>query len=429
MKIAPFVGGIASNLTFLPQYIHLKKTGLFILISSAPAIVGFRKQSPDHIRRERQYHDSAYDRYEPRKELGMISVLHIDTGTTFRGGQRQVGLLVKHLSKHDIKQYLAIPENSPLVNICNENNILHFPISVSNIKRLIRRNSLRYFIVDNIIDIIHAHDSHAHSLMVSLRFKTKAPKFIVTRRCPNKITFGSRSKYTGHHIRYIAISNRIKSALSKGGVGDDFIFHIPDMIENGNHGIEYDALKRNHIDDGGFQLVSAGAFDSSKSFLAAVKAIEKLSKKRQDFTYTIYGDGDTFENVRNYVHANNLMKFIKLPGWVNNVYDYWKDANIYISPSRSEGLNSSLLEAMALGICPVVTDIQAHRENVNGYDTGLLFPVDDFETLSDQLDLLMSDSDLRKNISRHVREVVAGYDANIITAQVYDLYRLSVKSV
>lgn len=352
----------------------------------------------------------------------MISVLHIDTGITYRGGQRQAGLLIKHLSKYDIRQYLAVPAESPLVALCRAYNILHFPIGGTNVGRLLGRTALRNFILDHNVDIIHAHDSHAHSMMVSLPFKAMRPKFVVTRRYPSRISFGSRTKYTGYEIRFVAISDYIRSILCEGGVRQDHIVLIPDMIELADYSAVNDAGRRNRS-DGRFRLVSAGTFDASKGFLAAIKAVGILAKKRQDFVFTIYGNGDTFGKLRRYLHTYNLAKYIELPGWLDDVYAYWKGADIYVSPSGVEGFNSSLLEAMASGICPVVTDIPAHREIVRELETGLLFPVDNVELLASKLDFLMNNPEMRRKIAQRLHHAIAKFDVNIVTAQVYDLYQ------
>lgn len=359
----------------------------------------------------------------------MISVLHIDTGMTFRGGQRQVTLLAKSLSKYNIRQYLAVPDESPLINLCRDYDIFHLPIGTTNIKRYFSRSLMRDFIRAHAINIIHAHDSHAHSMAVSLRFKTKAPKIIVTRRCPNAISFGSRKKYTKHNICFIAVSECIKSILADGGVRSEQIIHIPDMIESLEHRLIGPTNTGNQIIRHKIRLVSAGVFDEAKGFLTAIKAIEILAQKRRDFTYTIFGDGDTLKELKFYVLERGLSKFVHFPGWISDVYNYWNDADIFISPSHQEGLNSSLLEAMAIGLCPIVTDIPAHRENVTERETGLLFPIQDHIALSGQIEYLLENPNERTRISQRVKNAAIKYSPNCITKQTFNLYKRLVADV
>jgi len=353
----------------------------------------------------------------------MITLLHIDTGLKFRGGQRQVSLLLKHLSKYDIKQFVATPQKSPLVEICNKSNIDHFPISESNLMRFLSKSALKKFIKNRDVDIIHAHDSHGHMMMVSLGLGKSKPIFVVTRRSLNPISFGSRTKYLKNDINYTAISENVKKTLINDGVNENNVVQIPDMIEADRYFPYRYKDDKNANGDNKFKIITAGAFDPSKGLITLIRAVENLSQKRQDFVCYLYGNGATLDELKKYVQSNNLEKFAIFPGWVDDTCQYWKDADIYVSTSHREGLNSSLLEAMACGICPIVTDISAHRENVVDGKTGFVFPVDDYELLADKINLLMNQSELRRSISDSILEKIKQYDADVVAEQIYNHYR------
>ncbi|MFH2035859.1 MAG: glycosyltransferase family 4 protein [Candidatus Zixiibacteriota bacterium] len=351
-----------------------------------------------------------------------MTILHIDTGLKFRGGQRQISLLIKHLAKYDIKQYLAAPKKSPLIDVCKNNIEGFFPIGESNLMRFLGRGSLRKFIRNRNIDIVHAHDSHSHTLMVSLRLGKNRPRFVVTRRSSNPISIGSRTKYLRHEIKFIAVCENVKNLLLQGGVDENKVIRIPSMIELEKYSSI--ATSENKIaNDHKFKIISAGAFDPSKGFITSIKAIELLVQKRRDFIYYIYGDGAVWNELKKYIKEKNLDDYIKCPGWVETPLDYWPGTDIYVSPSHNEGINGSLVEASACGICPVVTDIPSHREIVIEGETGMLFPIEDFEKLADQLNALMSQPELRQRISNRLKNNAVQYDAKVVTGQIFDLYR------
>jgi glycosyltransferase involved in cell wall biosynthesis len=62
-----------------------------------------------------------------------------------------------------------------------------------------------------------------------------------------------------------------------------------------------------------------------------------------------------------------------------------KSASFYLSASLSDGTSSSLLEAMACGLIPIVTDIAANREWITPGENGLLFAPGDYRGLADQI--------------------------------------------
>src|SRR3972149_12249145 len=125
----------------------------------------------------------------------MIRVLHIDSGRIFRGGQEQLYLHLKHLGKFGVEQYLACSLRSGLQAKSQDFMKNYWALSESNLGRFFQRNGLASFIRTNEIQLIHAHDSHAHSLAVLLKSTLNDIRIIVTRRSSGPIGFGSRTKY------------------------------------------------------------------------------------------------------------------------------------------------------------------------------------------------------------------------------------------
>ncbi len=71
-----------------------------------------------------------------------------------------------------------------------------------------------------------------------------------------------------------------------------------------------------------------------------------------------------------------------------------KSADLYVSTSSSDSTSVSLLEAMACGVPPVVTDIEANREWITDGENGLLFPVGDSKTLAEAVIRMLTDEAL-----------------------------------
>ena len=110
-----------------------------------------------------------------------VRILHVDTGTGWRGGQQQVLWLLEGCRDLDIEQMLLAPAGSPLAERARQSGIPVTEISkralaLDNL-RAIRRLASDY-------DLAHAHDSHAHSLLCAASpFKSGAgPPLIVSRR-------------------------------------------------------------------------------------------------------------------------------------------------------------------------------------------------------------------------------------------------------
>jgi glycosyltransferase involved in cell wall biosynthesis len=89
---------------------------------------------------------------------------------------------------------------------------------------------------------------------------------------------------------------------------------------------------------------------------------------------------------------------------VDDLPDMLRSSHIYVTGSRVDGTSVSLLEAMACGLCPVVTDIVANLPWVDHERSGLLYPKDDFRALADQLYRACKDAAFRQSAGQHARQ-------------------------
>jgi glycosyltransferase involved in cell wall biosynthesis len=91
-------------------------------------------------------------------------------------------------------------------------------------------------------------------------------------------------------------------------------------------------------------------------------------------------------------------------------------AQVYVSTSLSDSTSVSLLEAMAAGAFPVVTDIEANREWIEDGRNGFLVPVDDPAVLASRIIAALADPELRRRARAHNLELVrrrASWRANM----------------
>lgn len=85
----------------------------------------------------------------------------------------------------------------------------------------------------------------------------------------------------------------------------------------------------------------------------------------------------------------------------------YRKAHIYVSVSNSDGTSTSLLEAFACGLFPVVTDIPANTEWIRGdLSNGLVVPCGDAPALAEALERAIRDAELRRLGARFNRQAV-----------------------
>ncbi len=124
-----------------------------------------------------------------------------------------------------------------------------------------------------------------------------------------------------------------------------------------------------------------------------------LREEGWNFRLIVAGDGSQRPALEHfsgsYSPDGHLSEFI---GWLppERMADSLRASDIYVSCSRSDGASVSLLEALACGAFPVVSDIPGNREWIQDGVNGLLFPAGDFGRLSECLARAMTDCELRR---------------------------------
>ena len=81
-------------------------------------------------------------------------------------------------------------------------------------------------------------------------------------------------------------------------------------------------------------------------------------------------------------------------------------ASIYVSTSLSDGASNSLLEAMACGVAPVVSNIPANQPWIDDGVNGYLFPVGDKKALANNILTLLGDEKLRNDFGKRSRKIM-----------------------
>jgi glycosyltransferase involved in cell wall biosynthesis len=150
-----------------------------------------------------------------------------------------------------------------------------------------------------------------------------------------------------------------------------------------------------------------------KGFQEIITAAEILSKsgEKQDIVFLVFGDGVESAQVQAQVHRRGLSKFIVFLGYKSDISFYISAFDIFILPSYREGLPVSLLEALALGIPCIATDIRGCRDLIQHEKTGLLIPVRNAVALAEAVLQLKRNSDNSNKMGEEAAKYVSAHFA------------------
>jgi glycosyltransferase involved in cell wall biosynthesis len=136
--------------------------------------------------------------------------------------------------------------------------------------------------------------------------------------------------------------------------------------------------RETHRTRGGFTVISNRQLQPIYNISLLIRAIPIVIKEEPDTKFIIAGIGSERENLEKQVRGLNIGSSVQFLGWVTHeeMPKFLSQSDIYVSTSLDDGTSVSLLEAMACGTFPIVTDIPSNREWIADGDNGFLVPLE-----------------------------------------------------
>lgn len=161
-----------------------------------------------------------------------------------------------------------------------------------------------------------------------------------------------------------------------------------------------------------------------KGFREIIESAKILRSKKLNFTFLILGDGIELDSVREQIRNESLNDYFMFPGYQFRLNYYVSAFDVFILPSYREGLPISLLEAMAMGIPSIATDIRGCRQLITDNKTGILIPARNSKALADAICRYAQSGDYAATVSnRAAQEIAAAYSEDIMVDRTLRIYR------
>ena len=168
----------------------------------------------------------------------------------------------------------------------------------------------------------------------------------------------------------------------------DSSIEIP-IIPNGVDGTQYKNESREWTPA---QLFSAGRIVHQKGIDLGLRALAQL--KDLDWHWNIAGDGPQMDALKSLADELGLSDRVSFLGWQSReeLIRWYHRSNVFLFPSRHEGMPNAVLEAMSSGLPVVATRIAGSEELVLDGETGFLVPTENVDALRDALQTILTDS-------------------------------------
>ena len=329
--------------------------------------------------------------------------LHIDTARTWRGGQNQVLVTIMGLRALGHRTLLVAHPNGELRQRAKEGLDLialapktEMDLSAAwRLSRLIKQVGA---------DVIHAHDPHGvamAALALSMSTLPAKPPLIASRRVDFRMKGNTLSRWKYRQVDcFICASDAIRKLLLSDGVE-------PSRAVTVHEGIDLERVESappaklheefwlpHHAPIVG----NVAALVPHKGQRHLIEAATLVLRQVPDARFVIAGEGELRDSLERMIKENRLEKHVVLAGFRPDVVSLHKAFDIFAMSSVTEGLGTSLLDAMAAGKPIVATTAGGIPEVVVDGETGFLVPPRDHRAMADALVKLLKDAELRKRM-------------------------------
>jgi len=296
-----------------------------------------------------------------------MRILHCIPSMGGGGAERQLCYLAEQMSVKGIDFHVVYFQEGPNSKRLNDTDAV--------IHKMSCRSNYDPMIIYKILKIIRKIKPHIIQTWIpqidvlagfcSLFLK---PRFILSERNTSLLYSGGWKD----QLR-IAIGKRADAIIanSKEGINYWVAKVKRPLLSVIHNGIPFDEILKTpklslpfmQIDEANEIIVFAGNFyDKQKNLFNLLKALQIVLHERQNAVAVFFGDGPQKKDIINIKENSEVRDRIKIMDYTNEIWSWFKVANVFVSVSHYEGNPNTVLEAIA-SRCPVViSDIPEHRE-------------------------------------------------------------------
>lgn len=175
------------------------------------------------------------------------------------------------------------------------------------------------------------------------------------------------------------------------------------------------------IEQDNIAVLSVGELNDNKNHETILKAIAKLARK--DITYVICGLGDKEEYLQKLAKDLGIENNLILLGYRDDVIEICKCCDIFVFPSKREGLGLAALEAMASGLPVVTSNVHGIPDYSQDGITGFSCAPMNIEAFAENINKLANSKELRLQMGEHNKANVKKFDIKNVQACMQKIYK------
>ena len=351
--------------------------------------------------------------------------------------------IVKQLIEDGNKVDIACNEDDFMVDTfyrdlgCNIYNIslLRIPFSKNNLTAI---KEIKKIVLENGYDIVHCHTPVAGicTRLACRKLRKKGLKVFYTahgfhfyKGAPfkNWLLYYPAEKLCSRFTDTLITINKEDYSFAKKKMKAKHIEYVPGV------GIDVDKFKNSVVDfntkrkelqipENACLLLSVGELNSNKNHQVVIRAIAQVNDK--NIHYIIAGRGMLHDYLKGYAAQNGVSDRVHLLGFRNDVAELYKISDIYVLPSKREGLNVSVMEAMASGLPVICGKIRGNNDLVDEGENGLFAQPDNYMEYSLAIKELSCNPNLREKLGKSSEKKANSFSNKVINKMIKSFYEM-----
>lgn len=373
-----------------------------------------------------------YFSYQPGIAKAMVNILHLNTTKDWRGGDMQMLTTYQLLRQYkDLQQTIFCASDSKIAQQLRSQQIPFAStlekrkISFQFVRSIARLHKTQKF------DVLHAHDSYALNVALTLSVLCPEIKVVYSRKRDNRLrsNFIKQLKFNNRRLRKIVcvskavanifsgiLKNESKLSVIYDGIDVDYFASQADQkLLHHEYGLADDVKIIGNI-------AALKPEKDLKTFIDAAGLV--LGSGQQNLVFLIVGEGPRQQELLDYVAKKGLQRNVLFSGFRKDIPQILPEFACLMMSSLSEGLPLTIFEAFACKVPVVATAAGGIAEVITQRETGMISPIGDAEALAKNLLDIINDQPLQAKVTANAYKLVnERFSLDAMRQNYYQLYR------
>lgn len=187
-------------------------------------------------------------------------------------------------------------------------------------------------------------------------------------------------------------------------------------VDLSNCKVKEDYTKRDE-----FKIVHIGRFMDVKNHAMILKTFALFSKQHTDAKLQLIGDGELRKDMEQLAQELGVENSVEFAGLQSNVYPWLHDADIFILPSKFEGMPMTLIEAMGTGLPIIASAVGGVPDMLTDGENAMLIKPESEQLLA-SLEMLYYDESIRRVLGQKALQRSLAFSSETMAQRYIEIY-------